>query len=179
MNIPSCDLDSGNQVTIQWTEPTDTGGQNVDIDRYVVNVTGPAGVTCSPDPCNMITGTATTTTITGLQCNTSYTVTVRAVNCIGEGNSSNPLIIPSSGKAAAVCHGSHVLKAYKVGLCVCVCVCVCVGFHTVTDKLKCWFNTVQVDLCSHNQPAVYTMCLLLLVWRFWLTVFEIWLILCN
>ena len=39
----------------------------------------------SPGPCDMVDGTATT--ITGLQCNTSYMVSVRAVNCVGVGSS--------------------------------------------------------------------------------------------
>ena len=84
---------SGNQVTLQWTPPTDTGGPGVDITHYVVDVTGPAGVTCSPEPCNMISGTTTNTTITGLLCNTTSTVTVRAVNCRNESNSSAPAMI--------------------------------------------------------------------------------------
>ena len=79
---------SGNQVTLQWTTPT--GGQSVDIYYNVVDVTGPAGVTCSPEPCNNISGT--TTTITGLLCNANYTVTVSAVNCIGQGPPSQPVI---------------------------------------------------------------------------------------
>ena len=93
MNIPStsCDPMSGNQVTLQWTPPTDTGGPGVNIERYVVDVTGPAGVTCSPEHCNMISGT--TTTITGLLCDANYTVTVRAVNCRNESNSSPPAMI--------------------------------------------------------------------------------------
>ena len=118
MNVPptSCDPMSGNQVTIQWSPPTDTGGPGVNIDHYVVDVTGPAGVTCSPEPCHMISGT--TTTITGLLCNTSYTVTVRAVNCIGEGPSSQPVIItPSSGKATVI------LNLTSVHTCTCTCTC--------------------------------------------------------
>ena len=77
-------------VSLEWTQPNDTGGQELTIEHYVVNVTGPAEFTCPADQCNV---TTTNTTITGLFCNTSYTVTVRAVNCIGEGNMSNPIII--------------------------------------------------------------------------------------
>ena len=98
MIVPStsCDSFSGNQVTLQWTPPTDTGGPGVNIEHYVVHVTGPAGVTCSPESCNMISGT--TTTITGLLCNTNYIVTVRAVNCRGEGTSSTPVVIRTTGQ---------------------------------------------------------------------------------
>ena len=62
MSIPSLTCDDL-KVTLQWTPPTDTGGQNVGIQYY--NITGLPHdkETCSPGPCNMITGT--TTTITG------------------------------------------------------------------------------------------------------------------
>ena len=92
MNITSslaCDLsDSSNQATLQWTPPTNTGGLDVVITHYVVSVTGPtaAGYTCPPDQCNV---TTTNTTLTGLQCNISYMVSVRAINCRGEGNYSD------------------------------------------------------------------------------------------
>ena len=79
-------------VSLEWTQPNGTGGQDLTIEHYVVNVTGPAEFTCPADQCNV---TTTNTTITSLLCNTSYTVTVRAVNCIGEGNTSNPIIINS------------------------------------------------------------------------------------
>ena len=93
MSVPptSCDPMSGNQITLQWTPPTDTGGDNVTIEHYVVDITEPAGVTCLPELCNNISGTITF--LTGLLCNTNYTVTVRAVNCRGEGNSSTPAMI--------------------------------------------------------------------------------------
>ena len=90
MNITSslaCDLsDSSNQATLQWAPPTNTGGLGVVITHYVVSVTGPAEYTCPPEQCNV---TTTNTTLTGLQCNTNYIVTVRAVNCRGEGNYSD------------------------------------------------------------------------------------------
>ena len=76
----------GNQVILQWTPPTNTGGQGVVITHY--NITGlPQSASCSTGPCDMVEGTATT--ITGLQCNISSSVSVRAVNCRGIGNSSN------------------------------------------------------------------------------------------
>ena len=78
---------SGNQATLQWTPST----PGVNIEHYVLDITGPAGVTCSPEPCSMISHT--NTTITGLLCNTSYTVTVRAVNCRGASASSQPVMI--------------------------------------------------------------------------------------
>ena len=85
-----CDDDSNMAVTLQWTPPTDTGGQGVMITHYVL--TGlPQSASCSTGPCNNIT--STTTTITGLQCNTSYNVSVRAVNCRGNGSFSNSIQI--------------------------------------------------------------------------------------
>ena len=62
----------------------------MNIEHYIVNVTGSENFVCPPNQCNV---TTTNTTITGLLCNTSYIVTVRAVNFLGEGNSSNPIII--------------------------------------------------------------------------------------
>ena len=85
----TCGSNVHNQVTLQWTPPTNTGGQGVVITHY--NITGlPQSASCSPGPCDMVDGTATT--ITGLQCNTSYTVAVRAVNCRGIGNASHVMI---------------------------------------------------------------------------------------
>ena len=92
MNVSSsltCDSNS-NQVTLQWTPPTNTGGQGVVITHY--NITGlPQSASCSTGPCDMVDSTATT--ITGLQCNTSYRVAVRAVNCRGIGTNSDPIDI--------------------------------------------------------------------------------------
>ena len=89
----SCDGNSNMAVTLQWTPPTNTGGQGVMITHYVL--TGlPQSASCSNVPnCNMTTGTTTTTTITGLQCNTTYSVAVSAVNCRGNGAVSNTIEI--------------------------------------------------------------------------------------
>ena len=101
-SITSCDDDDDNgddddddvenfQVTLQWQPPNNTGGLNVEIKHYLVNVTGPPGFSCPLDQCNI---TTTNTTITGLKCNTRYIVTVRAVNCIGEGDAVSVNIVP-------------------------------------------------------------------------------------
>ena len=75
---------NGNQVTLLWTPPTNTGGQGVMITHYAV--TGiPQSASCSTGPCDMVNGT--TTTITGLQCNDSFIVSVKAFNCRGGGSS--------------------------------------------------------------------------------------------
>ena len=91
MSAPSTTCGSnGNQVTLQWTPPTNTGGQGVMITHYVL--TGlPQSASCSTGPCDNIT--STTTTVTGLQCNDSYTISVSAVNCRGMGNASDPIMI--------------------------------------------------------------------------------------
>ena len=86
----TCHNVNGNQVTLQWTHPTETGGVGVEIERYLLTVAGPDGFTCPPSQCNV---TANTTTITGLRCGSTYTVTVRAVNCIGESRPSQPVEI--------------------------------------------------------------------------------------
>ena len=91
-----CDINtSTSQAALHWTQPTDTGGKNVLIDYYLLDVTGPDGFTCPADQCNV---TTTNTTITGLLCNTSYTVTVRAVNCRNESTLSQPLVINPPGR---------------------------------------------------------------------------------
>ena len=90
INAPSlikCDAVNGNQVTLNWTN---TGGL-----YYLLNVTGPAGYICPADQCNV---TTTNTTITGLLCNTNYTVTVRAVNCAGSSAPSQPVVIRITGQ---------------------------------------------------------------------------------
>ena len=83
MSIPSITcVSNGNQVTLWWTPPTNTGGQGVMITHY--NITGlPQSASCFPGPCDMVDGTAST--IIGLPCGSSYTIAVRAVNCRGEG----------------------------------------------------------------------------------------------
>ena len=80
---------NGNQVTLQWTPPTNTGGQGVVITHY--NITGLPQTSCTTGPCDMVDGTITT--IIGLQCNDDITVTVSAVNCRGVGNTSDPIVI--------------------------------------------------------------------------------------
>ena len=87
---------NGNQVTLQWTPPTNTGGQGVVITHYFV--TGlPQSASCSTGPCDMVDGTATT--ITGLQCDDSIMVSVTAVNCRGEGSSLQiPINLSPPGK---------------------------------------------------------------------------------
>ena len=89
-NISSFCEHNGGQVALQWTAPNKTGGQGVEIKRYLLNVTGQPEYNCPTDQCNV---TTTNTTITGLQCNTSYTISVKAVNCYKKGNSSKFVVI--------------------------------------------------------------------------------------
>ena len=79
----NCGGPIGTRATLKWAPPTNTGGEGVSIERYIVSVTTASGTgyTCPPDLCNV---TTPSTSITGLQCNTSYTVTVTAVNCAGQ-----------------------------------------------------------------------------------------------
>ena len=87
----TCDNSNGSQVTLQLSPPPNTGGQDVVITHY--NITGlPQSASCSPGPCDMVNGTATS--ITGLQCSDdSYMVSVRAVNCRGVGSASQVTMI--------------------------------------------------------------------------------------
>ena len=58
MDAPSsltCDSNSNMAVTLQWTPPTNTGGQGVMITHY--NITGlPQSASCSTGPCDMVDG---------------------------------------------------------------------------------------------------------------------------
>ena len=81
-------IDMSGQVILNWTSPNNTI-LGVENEYYLLNVTR---FTCSPDQCNV---TAASTTITGLQCNTNYNVTVKAVNCFGEGAPSEWIMINS------------------------------------------------------------------------------------
>ena len=96
---PTCENGVG-QVTVNWTEPTDTGGINVD--HYEVDVTGPAGqlddVSCSSDPdCGMVEGLSTT--ISNLDCGITYTVEVRAVHCLnGTYSNATDITVPSASE---------------------------------------------------------------------------------
>ena len=94
MDVPSsltCDSNSNMPVTLQWTPPTNTGGQGVEIEHYMLTGLPQSASCCPAGPCDRIVGTMTT--ITGLQCNTSYNVSVRAVNCRGNGTFSDPIDI--------------------------------------------------------------------------------------
>ena len=52
----TCDGDSNMAVTLQWTPPTNTGGQGVMITYFVL--TGlPQSASCSTGPCDNITST--------------------------------------------------------------------------------------------------------------------------
>ena len=75
----SCDTNTSYKIPLQWNDNV-TGGPDVSILYYLVEVTSPSGFVCPPEQCNV---TANTTTITGLSCSTDYSFTVRAVNCIG------------------------------------------------------------------------------------------------
>ena len=85
----NCGGPIGTRATLEWAPPTNTGGEGVSIERYIVSVTTASGTgyTCPPDQCNV---TTPSTSITGLQCNTSYTVAVIAVNCKGQSMPSAP-----------------------------------------------------------------------------------------
>ena len=93
LNVSSflmCDSDDKNRVTLLWTPPNSTN--TVDVMTHYELAGLPQSVTCSPGPCDMIDSTHTS--ITGLQCNTSYSVSVRAVSGCGvNGTFSDPIEI--------------------------------------------------------------------------------------
>ena len=73
-----------NSITLTWSAPHHTGG--VPLEGYAVRWSGRGSplVTDGPD--------VTAVTITHLSPNTSYTIDVRAVNAIGEGQESEQII---------------------------------------------------------------------------------------
>ena len=73
-----CDSQKKFQAVLQWTPPNDTGGEGVVITHYKVNVTGQNGDNYRKNV------TTSYISISGLQCNISYTFSVAAVNCVGE-----------------------------------------------------------------------------------------------
>ena len=97
----SCDTTTNTyQTTLQWND-NDTGGPDVSILYYLVEVTSPSGFVCPPEQCNV---TVNTTTITGLSCSTDYSFTVRAVNCIGTSAVSDTYnITTTSSKLLLLC----------------------------------------------------------------------------
>ena len=77
------------QVSLQWNAD-DTGGPDVSILYYLVEVTSPSGFVCPPEQCNV---TVNTTTITGLSCSTDYSFTVRTANCGGLSSPANLTLV--------------------------------------------------------------------------------------
>ena len=75
---PTC-----NSINITWSAPNYTGG--VPLERYTVRWSGRGSplMTDGPD--------VTAVTVTPLSPNTSYTISVTAVNAIGEGQGSEQL----------------------------------------------------------------------------------------
>lgn len=69
-------------VTLWWTPPSELGGPSVELSHYHIAIDPlPRHGDCSTGKCN---ATTTEINITGLHVNTLYTVTLSAVNCIGE-----------------------------------------------------------------------------------------------
>ena len=74
-----CDMDESFSLPLNWTSPNDTGGPNVEIIHYILTVTEHNRLSYEMNV------TTTRVTITGLNCSSSYNITLRAVNCVGMG----------------------------------------------------------------------------------------------
>ena len=80
-----CDGD-GSQATVQWTPPTNTASEQITHYEVIVESEGDCiaseQLLCNQDV--VTASAATNTTITALQCDTVFMVSVRAVNCAGQ-----------------------------------------------------------------------------------------------
>ena len=74
-----CDMDENFSLPLKWTGPNYTGGPNVEIICYTLTVTEHNRLSYEMNV------TTTNTTITGLNCSSSYSISLRAVNCVGMG----------------------------------------------------------------------------------------------
>ena len=79
-----------NSITLTWSAPHYTGG--VPLERYAVRWRE-RGSTLMTD-----TTDVTAVTVTRLSPNTSYTIDVRAVNAIGEGEQSQPIMATTTSQ---------------------------------------------------------------------------------
>ena len=79
-----CDMDENFSLPLRWISPNNTGGPGVEIVHYMLNVTEVNG------PSYQMNVTDSNTTITGINCSSIYSVSVRAVNCARMGG---PLMI--------------------------------------------------------------------------------------
>ena len=86
----TCDTSDGNRASITFSND-ETGGS--DIQYYNGTVTGPSGFS------SRFNVTTNTVVITGLQCSTSYSVDVTAVNCAGVSNvKATSFVTPQPGE---------------------------------------------------------------------------------
>ena len=53
----NCGGPIGTRATLEWAPPTNTGGEGVSIERYIVSVTAVSGYSSPPDQCNVTTPT--------------------------------------------------------------------------------------------------------------------------
>ena len=69
-------------ISLEWSPPSWLGGPSVELSHYHILIDPPPqNGDCSTGDCNT---TVTMMNVTGLHVNTVYTVTISAVNCIGE-----------------------------------------------------------------------------------------------
>ena len=85
-----------NTLVLSWTTPQFTGGPDIDIDNYTIDlVPSDQAGSCVGGKCTVV---GNSFNISDLIVNTWYNVTVTATNCVGNGNTSELLRIPYEEK---------------------------------------------------------------------------------
>lgn len=78
-----------NTLVLNWITPDFTGGPDIDIDNYTINlVPSDQAGSCVGGKCMAV---GNSYNITDLRVNTQYNMTVTATNCVGNGNTSKVL----------------------------------------------------------------------------------------
>ena len=104
-NITATNI-TNDSIGLKWTPPASLSNAEytAPITGYIVNVSYANGTIfpCPTSQCNLTTGNISKTTISGLDNDTQYHISVSAINCIGEGSPS-PVLQVTTGSQSLMC----------------------------------------------------------------------------